>query len=71
MARTYRVICANNEGAVIALANRDGWTILQPIRPFVGIESEDDGSLAGPDGSEFGGFLTHKPGAVALCYKEI
>lgn len=66
MARTYRVICAQTEGGVLFLANRDGWQVLQPVREFSGIDSEDDGTFSG-----FGGFMTTSDGYVALCYKEI
>lgn len=68
MARTYRVICGKSPEAVRLLAENDGrpWKVLEPIREFNGIDSEDDGTF-----TDFGGFVTHKLGFVALCYKDI
>ena len=68
MSRTYMVICATTETAVEALAQSRGFTVLQPIREFDGITSEDDNSF----GIDFGRINTSSDtGHVALCYKEI
>ncbi|WP_341712214.1 hypothetical protein [Erythrobacter sp.] len=68
MSRTYMVICAATEVGVEALAQSRGFTVLQPIREFDGITSEDDNSF----GIEFGRINTaHGKGYVALCYMEV
>lgn len=66
MARTYRIICASTEARLLERAIAGDWIVLNPIRKFEGIDSEDDGSFAG-----FGGFMTQSDGYVATCYKDI
>lgn len=66
MERTYRIVCAKDAGAVTDLAEGKGWTVLQPIREFKGIDSDHDGII-----SDLGRIVTHMTGFFAVCYKEI
>lgn len=65
MAR-YCVIVAKDRGGVIATAADGGWTLVEPIRPFSGLDTEDDGSL----GPHIGRLFTSQSGYVALAYRE-
>ena len=65
MARSYRIVVADSEGGVAAAAAADGWTVLEPIRPFARLDTLDDGTL----GAEIGRLRVQGPGFVTLAYK--
>lgn len=65
MNRSYRIVVADSEGGVIAAARASGWTVLEPIRPFVSLDCLDDGTL----GADLGRLRVPGQGFVALAYR--
>lgn len=65
MTRRYRIVVADSEGGVLAAAQADGWTVLEPIRRFESLDTLDDGTL----GADIGRLRVQGAGFVALAYK--
>lgn len=66
MTRRYCIIVADREGGVRATAQAGGWTVVEPIRPFVDLDTRDDGTL----GSNIGRLRVQGAGFVALAYRD-
>ena len=66
--RYYRVVVASTEGGLYnAAPSAEKWIILgNTVRPFMGLDSDDDGSLG-----NIGRLHVEKKGWVALAYIEM
>lgn len=61
----YRIIVASSRGGVIETAQNSGWTVLNPIREFSTLDSDDDTTLG-----DIGGIVVQTSGFVALARKD-